>query len=207
MHEIASSHLQPTDTESKKIKHGIGLIIMNRNGDIWTILEKKKRKEHARKPGERSIPFETKKNNETIEGTVMGALAEVCNDNDIQILLNNLYCLRNIEKSVIKGFRTIKNLECDYVVLYYDGDPKQLFQALDQKEASYGKWTHPNRLFGRKIRKYALETVRDIRDNKKFPALFHIYQEAKIEGLLQLAFPQSFSINNFYQQRERGRDI
>lgn len=69
---------------------GVGLLIINREGKIWTNFELRSKKDTARNPGDIAIPTEQVKDGENLWGNIKGGLGEFCSDKDIPLLHKNL---------------------------------------------------------------------------------------------------------------------
>ncbi len=69
---------------------GVGLLIINPQGQIWTNFELMSKKDTARNAGEISIPTEQSKEGEDFLDNVKGGLGEFCSDKDMQLLRKNL---------------------------------------------------------------------------------------------------------------------
>lgn len=70
---------------------GVGLLIINRQGQIWTNVEQQSKQNTARNVGDISIPTEQAKSNEGFWGNVKGGLGEFCSDKDMPDLSGNLF--------------------------------------------------------------------------------------------------------------------
>lgn len=75
----------------KRPNIGVGLIIINPHGQIWTNVESIGKESTARNAGEVSIPTEQVKEDEGFWENVKGGLGEFCSDKDMPLLRRNLF--------------------------------------------------------------------------------------------------------------------
>ena len=75
----------------RKPNIGVGLLIINWQGQIWTNRELMPKKATARSVGDISIPTEQIKEGEGFLDNVRGGLGEFCSDKDMRVLSGNLF--------------------------------------------------------------------------------------------------------------------
>jgi len=191
---------------------GVALLIVGidprRNGDnitdplIWTITELQAKPETEKRPGEISIPAETKKEGEDRVANILGALAEFCDNNAIPNLADNLFMVDGLyrEKGII-----IKNNPVDLAVLIYNGSLNIALTPESATEVKANGWVNRS-----KIRE--MDGVRSVLSQAvELDALEGITGRA-IEayygnsGMTQI-FSHGFSMRNFYAERETFPDV
>lgn len=97
---------------------GVGLLIVNRQGKIWTNVELMPKQDTARNPGEISIPTEQVKVGEGFYDNIRGGLGEFCSDKDMQLLRRSLY-LVGLPK-IVKVNSDTWQVACNLVTIVCD---------------------------------------------------------------------------------------
>ena len=191
---------------------GVALLIIGfdprRNGDnesdplIWTITELQAKSETEKRPGEISIPAETKKVGEDRMTNVLGALAEFCDDNAIPNLTGKLFMVDTLyrEKGII-----IKNNPVDLAVLVYNGPLDIPLVPESFAEVRANGWINRNRIRRmdnvRSVLAQAIEL--DMAEGITGRAIEAYYNNS---GIVKVFSPE-FSMKSFYAQRENLPDV
>jgi len=197
----------------KKHILGLGLVIINpNNGKIWTVTEQKDKPKTLRIKGQRSIPFETMKIDETPFENLMGAMAEAFDDVDIngkgvrQHLVDHIYCMGNPKNIITPAFSIDINnhvVDCQYAVMFYDGEDFP-FRPLNNEEVDDGKWVSPFVLLCENTRQFAQMAISNLFFCGLYSELLDKYFQSPEQR--QLVFDRNFSIRETYYKRELKQD-
>lgn len=197
----------------KKHILGLGLVIINpNNGKIWTIVEQKDKPKTLRIKGQRSIPFETMKIDETPFENLMGAMAEAFDDVDTdgddvrQHLVDHIYSMGNPNNIITPAFSIDINshvVDCQYAVMFYNGNDLP-FRPLNTEEVDDGKWASPFVLMCENSRKFAQIAITQLFFNGKYSELLETYHQFPEQR--QLVFDKNFSIQETFYKRELKQD-
>lgn len=195
---------------------GVAVLIVGldprRNGEnasdplIWTITELKSKPETGKLAGEISIPAETRKNGESKESSVLGALAEFCDDT-----VFSSYVKRHLIKMDDKWYREkgimVGAGPADVAVLIYDGALDFPFKPTYPEEVKPNGW----------VKKSVMTTLPRLRDLLK-----QVMELDRGENLIKdvvenyennpeqrkSVFPEDLnSIIKFCSEREFGIDV
>lgn len=208
---------EPYSFKEKKVKASAGVIVLivgldpNRNGEnetdpfIRTIIELKNKPETNKFAGQISAPAETRKDGETIESNVLGALAEFCNDEAFSLYVRNH--LVRPERWIGEKGASVGNSPVDIAVLIYDGALDFPFKPACSDEVRANGWVKKSDLINnprsRDILKQALEF--DSEKNLVRCALDSYYNNPQKRDSI---FPKDMdSIEEFSVVREHGIDI
>lgn len=203
--------------ETKERLAGVGVAVLivgldsSRNGDnesdplIWTISELKSKFETDKVAGEISIPAETRKNGESVEDNVLGALTEFCDDTTF-----SLYVKKHVIRMDGKWYREkgiiVRERFVDVAVLIYDGALDFPLKPTCPEEVSPNGWVKKSELvMSSKLRDVSRQALDlDSRENLIRDALesYHRNPERKRQ-----VFPETFdSMQKFSNKRNFGID-
>lgn len=205
--------------ELGKPSMGVALVIVgidpSKNGEnvsnpnIWTTIELKSKPATDRVSSQISIPADTRKIRERREFNVLGSLAEFSRDNNL------IRSLSFVSSSFVPGAIEIKGNRYDLGILFLDGLPSTPIIPLDSDEVAANGWVE-------------LKDLRNIRSSNPSSLRSFVGQlieaESEKEGAIRTAIvdyfdnpdkrislstvlPSDFSIENFYQYREKRRDV
>lgn len=215
--EIAGINGIDIETEIKP-SVGVALVIVgidaSRNGEnitspsLWTIIEKNTKPETEKFAGQISFPGETKKTNESLNDTIVGAVAGEFSGDDRKI--NNLWYIEG--HSFIKGKVLISGRPAHLVVLAYT-DPFDIPNVpLAVNEVTPHGWMTIEELLNEreeKVRKFARETASLERSERFIGRVVSQFSHFPLSRVPFAALlPDGFSsMREFYQKRERKKDI
>ena len=195
---------------------GVALLIVgldpSRNGEnesdplIWTIIELNNKGETEKSAGQISIPSETRKNGESTEDNVLGALAEFCDDT-----LFSEYVKGHVVKMDGKWHRErgifVGAGPADVAVLIFDGALDFPLKSSCPDEVSPHGWMKKSELVVSPNLRDALRQALELDDKENLIRdTLESYQ--KNPENRKLVFPESLnSIQKFNNNREFGLDV
>ena len=146
---------------------GIGLAIVNREGQVWVHRDSTSRTQTGRRAGDLSIPFETQKREESLEHNVLGAVPEVVDNNTLSLLAQHLYTTDNFRSTRELYYRNGgKPIHYRVAVTVFGGDPGIYFTKPHDNEANPYGWMYPEELLGREdLRPLARHAVSYLHNN------------------------------------------
>lgn len=204
------------EIEEKPASAGVAVVIVgldqSRNGEnqsdplIWTIIELVSKPDTEKSAGQISIPAETRKNGESIDDNVIGALAEFCDDT-----LFSPYVKKHLVKMEGKWYRekviSVGGSHADVAVLIYDGALDFPLKPANPNEVSPNGW----------IKKSDLQNRSELRDLCKQVILLDEWEDLTRNALesyynnpdqRRSVFPDDLSsIKHFSTLREFGMDV
>lgn len=183
-------HFDPNASEEDKI-----------NPKIAIVVEKKSKPSSKRIAGQKSIPIETKKVGESRVDNIRGGVAEICDDETLGRIRENLFLVNSGLGHVLSSGNVV-----GLAVLIYDGPISVPFVPTNVEEVEFGGWLSANDLLqGENVR----EIARDFVDASRNKGLIHAaLRDFREDGLSIQLFPPGFSINRHYLERERtGVDV
>lgn len=210
---------RPVGIETERIQSiGVAFALVgidpSRNGEnaldpkIRLVLERKTKPETEKTAGQISCPGETQKIGENLASNILGAVAEVT-DNDF-LIRNNLFFMPS---SYIPGKVSIKGNPVDLFVAVYEGSLAVPFQPVDQNDVmSYG-WMTVNeinevaRRDPEKVRKFTRQIAKMETSERPIGRVVAEYFHSPLSRIpFSTIFPSGFSsIRQFHQERESGK--
>ncbi len=171
------------------------------NPKVAVVIEKKSKPSSKRTAGQRSIPIETRKVGEGRVDNIRGGLAEMFDDETLDQVRTNLFLVRSG-----LGFTLCSGNVVGLSALVYDGSTSTPFTPINAAEVGFGGWIPINELLQvGDIRGIAKEFVLAARDMGLIQSALRDFRS---DGLSAPLFPEGFSINRYYRQRERaGVDV
>lgn len=171
------------------------------NPKIATVVEKVSKPSSKRIAGQRSILNETRKVGEGRVDNIRGGLAEMCDDETLSRIGGNLFLVRSG-----LGYTLCSESVVGLSVLVYNGSLATPFTPINSEEDSFGGWTPIDEfLEAGDVRGIAKEFVLAARD---MGLIRQALRDFRSNGLAAPLFPSGFSINRYYEDRERnGTDI
>lgn len=204
------------ETEIPGVNLGIILVVvaLKKNGSpdpipfVWTTVERASKPETGKEAGQISLPAETRKQDEGMSSTLLGAIAEFTDNDDVVM---NLKVPRNFH--YMKNATSFGNHTADVAVLIFDGFQNQDFQAVDQKETAPNGWRSfeqlrledPVRL--RWTISQVLELENQTRAISTAVQNYRAFGGVALESVAPEVGIAGFSIRNFNALREESRDI
>ncbi len=172
---------------------------------IWTITELEGKPATGKKAGEISVPAETRKVGEDNLSNMIGALPELCSDDELAYVREHLFIAEDVFRD--KAIRPGGNLQVDMAVLVYDGALSLRFSPLNSSEVAANGWVHRSEIIKMtNVRSILSQAVGiDMQEGLSAQAL-EIYHEHP--ELLKPAFPADFkTMADFYEKREMLEDV
>ena len=204
------------ETKEGEIPQSIGIAVLvvgvdkTRNGDnsndplIWTIKELEAKTETGKKPGEISIPAETRKVGETRKDNVLGALAEFCDDTSLDYIRQHLFLAQGVfgEKVI-----NVNGNSVDLTVLVYDGDLSLPLSPLNSSEVSPNGWMHKSEIQDSEgVRSVLRQAIEQDTYHSLSANVLNIYSNKR--GELSPVIDDNFTtISEFYRRRETLPDM
>lgn len=179
-----------------------GVVLSNLRGDITIIEEKASSATTQKKAGQLSIPFETAKVHEggiqeLFHDTVLGTMAEMVDDETVQRESGKFHLVTG----KLHIFNVTPTLTVGRIFVLFRGDPDCQLTPTTTDETTNPQWMNPEELLssGHPIRPFARQLLE------------HLIHEDTLEQVMTLPthplFPRGFSIERFYEQRERHPDL
>ncbi len=174
---------------------------MDINPKVAMVVEKQSKASSRRIAGQRSIPIETRKVGEGRVDNIRGGLAEMFDDETLDRVRTNLFLIRSG-----LGFTLCSGNVVGVSVLVYNGSMLTPFTPINAEEDSFGGWLPMDELLeAEDVRGIAKEAVLAARDMGLMQSALRDFRS---DGLSAPLFPEGFSINRYYQERERtGVDV
>ncbi|MBI3984858.1 MAG: hypothetical protein HY344_02835 [Candidatus Levybacteria bacterium] len=171
------------------------------NPKIATVVERISKASSKRIAGQRSIPIETRKVGEGRVDNIRGGLAEMCDDETLSRVGGNLFLVRSG-----LGYTLCSGSVVGLSVLVYDGPLSASFTPINSEEDSFGGWTPIDEILETgDVRGIAKEFALAARDMGLIKGALRDFRS---DGLAAPLFPSGFSINRYYEERERnGVDV
>lgn len=171
------------------------------NPKVAMVVEKQSKASSKRIAGQRSIPIETIKVGEGRVANIRGGLAEMCDDETLDRVRTNLFLVRSG-----LGFTFCSGNVVGLSTLVYNGSTSTPFTPINVEEVGFGGWIPINELLeAGDVRGIAKEFVLVARD---MGLIRSALRDFRSDGLSAQLFPEGFSINEYYRQRERtGVDV
>jgi len=168
---------------------------------IAIVVEKKSKPSSKKTAGQRSIPGETKKVGERRIDNIRGGLAEICDDETLDRIRENLFVVETGLGHTLSNGNVV-----GLTALVYDGSLDIPFRPINIEEVGFGGWVSVNELLQAEgVREVAKDFLRASRDMGLISAAL---RDFKTDGLSAQLFPPGFSINQFFEQRESaGVDV
>ncbi len=212
--DLNTSQLKPHQPNPANSRiEGLGIIAINGvTGEIRAFTEQTGKAATNRRPGEVSIPLETRKANESAYGNFTGALAEAYGDTYV----NDADAREALRRSVLyagnysfhPGFETNisgRLVVCRLAVIVDRGDGStDDIPPHASNEAKDPRWVDPSDFFKPGTRQLAQLAVEHALRTGIYNNLLNLYRNNP--GTLRPVFPERFSIRHTYNQRERLRD-
>jgi len=204
-----SSLAEQKEVERQSI--GVALLIVaddpgsdnGRGPLIWTIIELQAKEATDRTIGQVSIPAETRKNGESEEDNIRGALAEFCSDE----LLSN-----HPDVSIAQGFMYRDALmlngryKADLLVVVYEGPLDVSISPANSEEVAANGWMNTEDIAAMSnIRPILRQAIELERSTRIATASLRDYRYGS--GSRANLLPPGFSIEDFYKRREKIADI
>ena len=206
-------------TESRENPDSAGVAVLivgldpRRDGDnaldplIWTITELKSKVETDKLAGQLSIPAETRKNGESAEDNVIGALAEFCNDTIFSSYVKNHLVKVDGKWRREKGI-TVGTGPADVAVVIYDGALDFPFKPTNADEVSPNGWMKKSELVA------VYPNLRDLlKETLELDSMENLIRDALEDyesnpEKRKSVFPDDLvSIEKFNSEREFGVDM
>lgn len=194
----------PETLRQKPLRTGVGIAVINPDGRIWIQKDAKSRQETDRIEGFSSIIFESRKGDESVESNVTGGLAELVNNRVVPLVAEHLHTtdgLRSTPTLIFEGEHA--DIEYSLTVLVYDHNDAP-FEPYDKTEVGQGRWSTIDAVLAqqdvRPLARAALEYLRVDGTIERKLAEYHDVNRR------QLVIDPNFSIENFYDERERFED-
>jgi hypothetical protein len=168
------------------------------NPQIAVIREKQTKASSGRQKGQLGIPIETRKKGEESASNIWGALAELYDDQTLP---------RGHLFFVVNGFGSavLEGSLVDLTVLVYDGPKDAVFNPTCGEEVGFGGWmSMADFLQAEDGRGIAQHLARTARNKGIIRAALENYS---IPGMKIPVFPDGFSMQAFYEARERLEDV
>lgn len=201
IHELApidQALLNPDIKEIRGALIGMAAIIVNaRTGEIWTIKEKLDKEATGRRPGQLSVPLETRKAGESPFGNLQGAIAEAFDDVNGR-LSERLYPAGNVPQTTFIINESGSTILCDVSILLHEGSntPSQPYSH----EVEDGRWMKPQDFLSGDCRPLARTVV------ERALAMDLIPNGLKVDHSKPV-FPLDFSVRNTSALREMLPDV
>jgi len=204
----------PESEARTPVLEGVGIIVVHeRTGQMWVHEDLKDRPLTGRKKGQKSIPLEMRKDGESPRENILGSLAEIFHDYDrdgnhiMPQLARRLFTVDRDWLSIPYPLMVRENgtiILCDMSVLIYDGPPFDI-SPVDSSEAHPLGWMDVNSFFETDMRTAAKVTVEALHREGIIRERLKTYHNNP--SLRQAVFTPDFSLQKYYDDRERKRDM
>lgn len=207
-HEVLLSEQVLTPESDRRTSIGVVLVVVaasessNEGPLVWTVLEQQGKEETDKIAGQISLPAETRKVGEQEVGTVLGALGELTDSDEV---IRHLYV--DPKAFYAKEPVLVKGKPVDVAFIIYDGPLGESMQPVDPSETTPNGWMSTGeikRLNG-ELRPAARDSIDFAAANGILDSLVRTPRDDLIP-LSSLVQPD-FSIRTFLEQRETQQDI
>src|SRR5882724_1720367 len=190
----------------RSLRQGIGLMVVNLEGDIWTQIDASSHKGTGRKGGLPATIFESGKPGESHEDTIKGALAELVNNSTVAHVANHLYTTDSFRSTPTLLF---DNPNAESIVAYtlavvvFDGDKHTHFEPYDKNEVIPLGWYTVDDFLDQEVRPLSRDALTFLQRDRTIARVLDAYQDPKRR---QKVIDSDFQIEKFYFERERQKD-
>lgn len=181
-----------------------------RNGDnisdplIWAITELQGKPESEKRPGQTSVPAETKTVGENLRSNVLGVIAEFTDDRTLPLVAQHLYEVESSyrERKITVGPKDV----ADVAVFIYDGPLDVSFMPVCYEEVRPIGWIRKNQLNQREGMRSVLRQALDFdqREGVIRQAMEDFYAN---RGKRHVIPEQLKSLEEFIARRETSPDV
>ncbi len=191
--------------ETQPGTQGVGVVIVNLKDELLVVEEKVKKPLTGRYEQQISIPLETAKVGEATKTTLLGAMAEVINDEGIRTHAHNFYRVSPYLKGMYLQSRVGDRLYAGSMeFIIYNGDMTTQFVPTAISEVANPHWSkRKDFLESLQVRPLAREIVKHMTKRN----IFHLGVQLHTNGLSERVFERYFSIEQFHEEREKKTDV
>ena len=204
------------ETERRPMGKGVVLLVVaiKKNGApgpipfLWTTIEKTSKPETEKIAGQISFPAETRKQGESPEDTLLGAIAEFTNDDALIGRLSTPRVGNYMPSAILVGGNLI-----DLAIVFHEGLLDEEITPADSAEISTNGWRSLDQLRSEdpnKLRSIITKTLVVEETSGFIRQAVEAYQAGDRVNLLTLIpklSSEDFSIIRFHRQREKGKDV